>query len=509
MKNDLYQVLRKILTIFIVLICIQYFHPFSSVFGKDIYIVNRSTGEKISKVETIKAGQIEFVSVTELAGAFKIPYTENVVFKQITLQTYPNPVIITAVNPFIIVGKAIKQMPISIKYSYGTYYAPLVYLIESLKQALPYQIGFDKQKNEIFVHRLYLSVIGIQIEDKKNGTLIRIKLDQEIKTENIFTSESNGWFYVDLYGGHVNTLIKSTVQMNTVTISEANSIQLSQDTARLGFKLLKRVKEKNVSVSEKSNEVLISLRIHEEVPKDLLEALARERDKWKIDVIVIDPGHGGKDPGALGRRGLYEKHAVLAIAKEIRAELQKRLDTKVIMTRDRDTFVPLQERTKIANQSGGKLFISIHADSNPSRRLRGHTVYFMGSAKTEEARRVAQFENSVISYEDSQQKYEGLSDAAFILAANAQNSYNIESQDFGAIVEKEIEKVANSQSQGVRQAGFFVLYGASMPNILIETAFISNTEDERRLKDNSFQKTLARAICNSVIEFKNRYESEI
>ena len=226
-------------------------------------------------------------------------------------------------------------------------------------------------------------------------------------------------------------------------------------------------------------------------------------------MVIIDPGHGGKDPGTIGGNGLYEKKATLALAKAIKEELEKRLDVKVMMTRDRDVFVPLETRTKIANQHGGKLFISIHVDSNPNKNLRGHTVYFLGPAKTEESRKVAQFENSVIRFEDSQNQYAGLSDAAFILAANAQNSYNKESQDFADIVDKEFKQDCDSYSHGVRQAGFYVLYGASMPNILLETAFASNSRDEKQLGSKEFHRSIARSLCDAIIEFKKRHEEAV
>jgi N-acetylmuramoyl-L-alanine amidase len=225
--------------------------------------------------------------------------------------------------------------------------------------------------------------------------------------------------------------------------------------------------------------------------------------------IVIDPGHGGKDPGAVGRDGLFEKTVTLAIAKEIKKELEKTTGVRVMMTREEDVFMPLEMRTKIANEAGGKLFISIHADSNPNKGLRGHTVYFLGPAKTEEARRAAQFENSVIHFEESQEKYADLSDASFILAANAQNSYNKESQEIATMVDNSVNMEAKSASHGVRQAGFYVLYGASMPNILLESAFISNKNDEKLLKNKDFYKSIARALSKSVLEFKKKYENEL
>jgi N-acetylmuramoyl-L-alanine amidase len=268
------------------------------------------------------------------------------------------------------------------------------------------------------------------------------------------------------------------------------------------------VLEKTLQVNTSPAEVFVVLRMKEEVPAALIDELKREREKWKFDVIVIDPGHGGKDPGALGRDTM-EKNLTLQIGLALRNELEKRMAVKVIMTRSTDIFVPLEKRTQIANQMKGKLFISIHADSNPDKSLKGHTVYFMGPAKTDEARRVAQFENSAVRYEDSQHPYEELSDAAFILAANAQNSFNKESQEFAAMLDKEVKDKCSQNGHGVRQAGFYVLYGASMPNILLETAFISNKKDEKTLQDQDFISNIAQAICSSIIDFKARYEEDV
>jgi N-acetylmuramoyl-L-alanine amidase len=131
----------------------------------------------------------------------------------------------------------------------------------------------------------------------------------------------------------------------------------------------------------------------------------------------------------------------------------------------------------------------------------------MGPAKTEEARRVAQFENSVIRFEDSDSKYANLSETAFILAANAQNSYNKESEEFAAILDRELKSRQDADGFGVRQAGFYVLHGTSMPNVLLETAFISNKADEKLLGTRNFQVSIAEALCQSIKEFKNRYET--
>ena len=476
--------------------------------ANEIDIVDIETGTRFARVHAVKAGRYQFVPASQLFKELSIPYTKDDLSKRLRLNIPRRPVTITAISPYILVGDEVRQIPINILFRNDEFYIPLKFFLQCVGDVLPFKTKYDVRDATLYIQRRGQNIYSVAIEHKENGTLIRVAVGEKFSQSDIFSSISNGWLYVDFYGGRVDTLNPLPVNSLTKAIRQVVPIQLSSEAARLAFKVSGKIKERQILVNEDPPQVLISLRTREDLSEELLHELEKEREKWKIDVIVIDPGHGGRDPGAISRNGLYEKKVTLSLARQVKKELERRLDVKVILTRDRDRFVPLQQRTKIANQHGGKLLISIHTDSNPHKGLRGHTVYFLGPAKTEEARKVAQFENSVIRYEESQNHYQGLSDAAFILAANAQNAYNKESQDFAALVDKQFQQECKSKSHGVRQAGFYVLYGASMPNILIETAFISNRYDEKRLKSKSFQKSVARAICNAVIAFKSRYEPE-
>ena len=227
-----------------------------------------------------------------------------------------------------------------------------------------------------------------------------------------------------------------------------------------------------------------------------------------IDKIVIDPGHGGRDPGAVGPGGTREEHIVLSIAKYLKQLIEANTSIEVLMTRENDTFVELKRRSEFANQNEAKLFISIHANANNSRYVRGVSTYFLGPGRTDEAREVAMLENSVIKYE-SGSKYADLSGENYILSAMAQNVYNVESQDLAVMVQQEIIRESGLRDAGVRQGPFQVLVGASMPNIIVETAFISNPREEKLLRDKSFQKKLARGIFRSIKRFKEKYEMEL
>ncbi len=231
-----------------------------------------------------------------------------------------------------------------------------------------------------------------------------------------------------------------------------------------------------------------------------------------IKTVVIDPGHGGKDAGAVGPSDLYEKDVVLAIGLELKKLLQEKTDIKVHMTRDKDVFIPLRQRTKFANQKKADLFISIHAnsiggDKAKKARVKGYKMYFLSHAKNEDDKRAAMIENSVIELEDDEQGSGNYLEN--ILNDMANNEYLKESQDISIRI---TEAFGNNVTQirklhtGVGQANFWVLNGAFMPAVLVETAFISNPNEEKLLKSLKFQKKVAKAISDAVIDFKKKYE---
>ncbi len=470
-----------------------------------ISVVDKKNGASIANIRTIEAGRYHYVSAEELARALSFQVHSDLRKKQIALQLLDNTFRLTAFSPFIKVNSRLCQIPISVLYRNGTFYIPLEFFMPLLSD-LSIPVEYSREHLEIYFGSRNENLVNVEIIDLDNGTLARIQ-GQTFKRSNIFTSDSNDWFYIDFYGGKVDTSGKFNIVNKSNFIYNVIPIQLSDETCRLSFQYRGQIKERQVYVDEEQRQVVISLRTREKISDSLLDELEKERQKWEIDTIVIDPGHGGKDPGAIGRGGAYEKYIVFEIARELKKQLQRNLNANVVLTRNRDRFVPLRQRTKFANEMGGKLFISIHADANRVRSVNGFTVYFMGSAKTEQARKVAQFENSVIRFEESQDPYESISDLSFILGANAQNAYNKESQDLAALIERELSLHCDMKSHGVRQAGFYVLYGASMPNVLIETGYISNYRDERKLQDKNFQKKIARAICNGILHFKKRYES--
>ncbi|MGL1931114.1 MAG: N-acetylmuramoyl-L-alanine amidase [Desulfotalea sp.] len=212
-----------------------------------------------------------------------------------------------------------------------------------------------------------------------------------------------------------------------------------------------------------------------------------------IKHIVIDPGHGGKDPGAMAG-GLKEKDLVLQLAKKLVPLLEKKLGCKVSLTRDRDIFIPLEQRTAIANTKGADLFISLHINAHNKTSVKGIETYFLNLSTNPEAMRVAARENAISSNQ--------MSDLQDILSSIMNNSKINESERLaghvhGSIVRKTSRSTAFNpmRNLGVKQAPFYVLIGAQMPSILIEVGFITNSKDRRNLKNNKFLNT----VCNQIV----------
>ncbi|MDR1763751.1 MAG: N-acetylmuramoyl-L-alanine amidase [Dysgonamonadaceae bacterium] len=231
-------------------------------------------------------------------------------------------------------------------------------------------------------------------------------------------------------------------------------------------------------------------------------------------VLVIDPGHGGKDTGAVGRRG-REKDINLGVALKLGDFIKKEHpEVKIIFTRRSDVFIELNERANIANKANANLFISVHTNSagKKSPLVCGAEVYTFGIARTAENLDVAKRENSVILLEDNYAtKYEGFdpnSDESYIIFEFMQNKYVEQSVNFASTVQKELVKTGGRRNRGVRQAAFLVLRKSTMPRILVELDFISNREAEDFLLSDEGQRTMAKAISNAFSAYKKSFDKQ-
>jgi N-acetylmuramoyl-L-alanine amidase len=231
--------------------------------------------------------------------------------------------------------------------------------------------------------------------------------------------------------------------------------------------------------------------------------------KW---VIVIDPGHGGRDPGALGSFSM-EKNINLAVALKTGEYLKENLkNVIVVFTRNDDSTVDLRERPKIANKNNADLFISIHSNWAKSKSVMGAETYIMGLAKNEANLAVAMKENEVLLREDDHStKYQGFdpkSPESYIIFSLTQNLFQEQSTDLASKVQTEFSERVNRNDRGVQQAGFWVLFNTTMPAVLIETGFITNITEEKYLNSAEGQDYIASAIYRACKEYMDGIDSK-
>ena len=220
-------------------------------------------------------------------------------------------------------------------------------------------------------------------------------------------------------------------------------------------------------------------------------------------VVVIDPGHGGDDTGAQGPSGLAEKDVTLDVAKRLKARIQSEMDAEVILTRDADRTMTLDERTAIANHHRADLFVCIHANASRRGNARGAETYFLSyQANDAESRTIAAIENNTLGLEEGVQKNGNLE---MVLWDLAQSAFMKESSVLAEIVQENLNDALDIANRGIKQAPFRVLMGATMPAILIEVAFITNPEEEKRLRDPAFKDKVSGAIFDSIKRFHEKY----
>nr|WP_276369025.1 N-acetylmuramoyl-L-alanine amidase [Chryseolinea sp. H1M3-3] len=231
----------------------------------------------------------------------------------------------------------------------------------------------------------------------------------------------------------------------------------------------------------------------------------------KVDVVVIDAGHGGHDNGTHGRL-LKEKDLALNIALKVGSYIEKNIPgVKVIYTRKDDRYLALDERANIANKNKADLFICIHANANPNTKAFGTETFVMGLHKDEGNLAIAQRENSVILMDENyEERYEGFnpnSPESYILFELIQSAYLESSLKFAQKVEGQFKDRVGRLSRGVKQAGFVVLWRTTMPSVLIETGFLTNSTEEKFLAGDEGQELIASGIYRAFKEYKNEVES--
>jgi len=392
-----------------------------------------------------------------------------------------------------------------ILYKKKDYYIPVKTFYKALKlSGLPLRI-INQNNKILYVNPNIHNINKLTISNKQNGTLIKLITTKKFKSNDIssFFSSSN-WLNITILNCYLDTLSfnQSILQ---APVSKIKTVQ-SNESAQISLLLMTDIEDIDIDIKKDEINFLLRNSISENANK-----INKLRSKWLIDTIVIDAGHGGKDPGAIGHNQ-KEKDITLDIAKKLGNLIKRNLGLNVVYTRTEDDFVPLWKRTKIANSAEGKLFISIHVNSTAhSSSTRGYETYLLRPGKTDNAIEVVERENAVIDLEQAAHEYVDFTNESYIIASMAQNTFMKESEDLAALIQEHLNKTFKNKTKnrGVKQAGFHVLVGATMPNALIEVGFLSNKQEAYNLSKSYYKRQIAESIFGAIVDFKIKYEKPL
>ncbi len=503
---------------------------FATTFGLQNNIKFIFNGKSV-ELKSIKINKVVYISSKALAKAFSINYYYNTKNKKSELKFKNYKLKFTGNNNFIVITSKkgnkhqIFQLLQPAQHVNNDVYIPLIASIKYLSLASEKKINYNPENNFVTVNNKIIDtknivgwnkaivdkntikydIFSAKIETKANGTLIRFRTKNEISKPT--SSIKDNILYLFLPRITVNkNLIENIKPAGFVRKIRTKYVK---GNPQIEINLRSGYDKYEVFYDEEIGELLVSIHNKFTNPKYFKN---KKLDKWNFKVIVLDAGHGGKDPGAIGINRIKEKNINLAIVKELGKLLEQNMkDVKVIYTRKNDRFVELYKRGKIANEHHGNLFISIHCNSlrkKPSK-TRGFEVYLLRPGKTKEAIERAEFENSVISMEDDPSRYKKLNDENFILVSMANASNVRYSESFADMLNTEWIKNVSIPSRGIKQAGFYVLVGAAMPAVLIETGYLSNKKDVRYLTSKTGQKEIAKTIFDGIVKYKQYYENSL
>ncbi len=479
---------------------------------------------KNKQIQALQKGKVMYGSLNDISSAFRLTSSTVNENQQFEFQAKEYKIRVTSGNPFVSITDAksstsILQLPYDVEYRNATFLVPVESFIDIFDDLTSDEMVYDKTNYRIIIGKAVApsisSISKVTVEQKSNGYLLRIISPKRINDYESWLKpvDDATWLYITLPNAKADLRALNSNKPGGV-VKDLLAYQ-SPTSLQLTFKLGTKVSNTEVIQSDGNNDLLVAIHTPKEEVKvtKLEETLERTRSRWKLDCIVLDAGHGGQDPGTIGVKKTKEKDVTLSVALKLGKLIEENLsDVKVVYTRKNDTFIELDKRGQIANAAGGKLFISIHCNAarkKPSA-ANGFEVYLLRPGKTESAINIASRENEVVKLEKNyQDRYKELTEEQFILVTMAQNAYVRYSEQFAGHLQEEMKRYLPEKNNGVKQAGFYVLVGASMPNVLIETGYLSNKKEEQYLASSKGQDQLAAAIFQGIKKYKAEYERSL
>jgi N-acetylmuramoyl-L-alanine amidase len=420
---------------------------------------------KIYTFQEYRMGPHKYIRSNTMLEEMDFSYYWDLGTQILTIQK-ENIVYIMPDNPFIRVNQDLYQLETPPLKESGKLLIPVSSLPLILSNLMDMEAKFN---NEILEIGVKVNIYKTSCDVSSSGTVFAIECSPTLK--HLFNKVNDEWVLV---------IFEPVYNKNILDITPKGLIEDIKFEQGDGFIKFRFKTKDNLAMDAIRNGKFLNIKVKTFVERS-------------IKTIVIDPGHGGEDPGAT-YNNVKEKDIVLKVSKDLAAKLRNK-GFHIIMTRTDDVFIPLKDRTKIADSARADLFVSIHCNAAPNKReMEGAETYFLSAARSDWARTVEATENSAIRFEVKEGS--GLSELNYILNDLAQTQFLEESQQAGICIQESMVQKCDLYNRGLKQANFYVLRLNYMPAVLVEIAFITHAEDRKKLLDDKFLKR----VCDAIVE---------
>lgn len=474
-----------------------------TAFDQTLTVEDRSAQRtrRVSGRQLLAGSQEMYLRSAVAAELLQASRLWQAVSRRLTLRVGAHDFRFTDGSRLVSLGESDVLLPVPVLYTEGDLWLPMVFLTTSLAQEVGLFVQWQAGPQRLVLGQLQLNVTDLRVNELTRATSLHLVCQEPLNFRA--SSPEAGVIQLKVYGAQADLgrvrldtprgLVRSarTTQheghaLVTVRVDDLVT-RYRTHTERDGRHIVLVVEEEQVTA------------LPDPVPRgpaelDLQVGPEDAALRPEISTVVIDPGHGGSDPGVAGLDGLLEKDLNLAVGLRL-AEYLRQQGLRVVLTREDDRYLGLSERAEIANTAGGDLFISLHCNAWLDGGARGIETYFLSPAKSEWSRNVEAIEN---------RGYDAVEDVEFIVWDLVQNRYISASSDLAEVIQGEVSRTLGLPDRGVRQAGFRVLVGAWMPAVLVEMGFLTHPEDARLLRTDRYQRNLARALGDAIVVYRER-----
>ncbi len=473
-----------------------------------IALPDNSSGARLSykgvyEIDHLQEGRIYYLSLSDLVETLGLQIHFDPVTMQAELVSGQDNMDVSLFATYLRFNDNLRNITYPILYRKGDLYIPAQTALPVLGEFAKVTLVWDAKDMTIHAADISHNVLDLQFSSRSNGYLCEIILAHPIEYE-VFTSEGN-WLQITLQGGELDEKYISSRPHSRV-IRRIRAFQFA-NSAQISINFRRDISEFTHNAALNPPRIQVAI-IDTLFDYSSIDTVFSDADFDPVDVIILDAGHGGIEDGAIGPEGTREKEIVLDIAKRVKRIFEEKDDIKIVLTRENDTTLLLDERAAIANGSNGDMFVSIHANWFERQSAKGTQTFFLAAALNDAARATAMLENRSILVNKDEGTIDSLSELDMILFDLLQTEYLTESQALAYEVQTELVKSLQTRDRGVDQAGFFVLNKVFMPSVLIEVAFISNKHEEALLNKESFREKTARGIYKGIKNFIDKYSPD-